>query len=430
MKAGPDNLTLEQIGTYSAMLKRNEISKETFTTHQHSACPTCGACAFMGTAITMQVMAEALGLSLTGTSCIPAVSHQLTEFTCHAAEALVNLVEKNIKPSQILTKEAFENAIMVHAAVAGSSNVLLHLPAIAYELGIEIDADTFDAIHKRIPYIANIRPSGDYPAEYFWYAGGVPAIMEAIKEYLHLDAMTVTGRTLGENLERYKNSKLYNQQKALLEQYKVKKKITVIFPVTSPIHDTGSLATLKGNIAPEGSVIKHSAVAQSMHHAILRAKVYNCEEDAFNAVISHLVKPGDAVIIRYEGPKGSGMPELFYTTEAIASNPDLIASTALITDGRFSGATRGPAIGHVCPEASEGGPIALIEENDLIEIDIENRSINLIGIEGEKQPSEIISQCLFDRKTKWVKPEYQNNTGVLRQYRKLAVSAIKGAYME
>ncbi len=429
MKAGPNNLTLEQIGTYSAMLYRGEINADKFKEYQHHACPTCGACAFMGTAATMQIMAEALGLALPGTALMAATADELRDVAKRAAVQVLELIKIDLKPSEILTEKAFENAIMVHAAIAGSTNTLLHIPAIAHEVGIEISPDLFDQIHRKIPYITNIRPSGSWPAEYFWYAGGVPAIMEEIKEYLHLDVLTVTGKTLGENLDDLKISGYYEECYQYLVEKGVEKE-EIIKTIHNPLNKEGSVAILKGNLAPEGAVVKHSAIDKSMMQVTLTARPFDTEEEAMKAVLNKTTKPGDAVFIRYEGPKGTGMPEMFYTTEAIASDPELISSTALITDGRYSGATRGPAIGHVSPEASEGGPIALVEEGDLIRIDIPNRSLDIIGVNGEEKTSEEIEKILEERKMRWKKPEAKYKTGVLSIYSKLAVSPMKGAYME
>ncbi|QGU94827.1 dihydroxy-acid dehydratase [Clostridium bovifaecis] len=429
MDAGPNMLTLEQIGAYSAQYERGEISEEEFTNLKHNACPSCGACSFMGTASTMQVMAEALGVALPGTALMPATSENIKIAARNAGEHALKLVEMGIKPSEIMTKKAFENAIMVHAAIAGSSNSLLHIPAIAHELEIEIEADLFNEIHKRIPYILNIRPSGFYPGAYFWYAGGVPAIMEEIKEFLHLDVMTVTGKTLGENLEDLKKTGYYETCNKYLKALGVKKE-DVIKSKDNPIQAQGAIAILKGNLAPEGAVVKHSAVSKKLMNVILKAKTYNCEEDALKAVLTKEVKPGDAVFIRYEGPKGSGMPEMFYTTEAIASDPELVESIALITDGRYSGATRGPAIGHVSPEASEGGPIALVEDGDLIKIDIPERLLEIVGINGKEKTEEEMKVILKERKSRWVKPAPKYTKGALGVYTKLAVSPMKGGYME
>lgn len=429
MKAGPNMLTLEQIGTYSAMYERNEISQEELNYYKCNACPTCGACSFMGTAATMQVMAEALGMALPGSALMPATSDDISELAFEAGKHAVNLALSGLKPSDIMTLKAFENAIMVHAAIAGSTNVLLHLPAIAHELNIEISPDLFDSIHKKIPYILNVRPSGLYPAEYFWYAGGVPAIMQEISDFLHLDAMTVTGRTLGENLDYLKQIGFYEKCNRYLKDTGVTKG-DVIKNIKMPIQEQGAIAVLKGNIAPEGAVVKHSAVDANMLSVTLAARVFDCEEEALAAVLKGDIKPGNAVVIRYEGPKGSGMPEMFYTTEAIASDKNLASTTALITDGRFSGATRGPAIGHVSPEASEGGPIALLHDGDLIKIDIPTRRLDLVGIDGKVMTEEEIDNILIERKNKWVKPKPKYTTGVLGLYAKLAVSPIKGAYMQ
>lgn len=429
MKAGPNMLTLEQIGMYSAMYERSEITEEEFAYYKSNACPTCGACSFMGTASTMQVMAEALGMTLPGTALMPAVSVDVLNAAAEAGKHAIDLAYKGLKPSDIMTLKAFENAIMVHAAIAGSTNALLHLPAIAHELNIEITPDLFDSIHRRIPYILNIRPSGFYPAEYFWYAGGVPAVMEKIRDFLHLDVVTVTGRTLGENLDNIKRTGYFEKCNEYLKNTEITNE-DIIKSCKSPIQDHGAVAILKGNIATEGAVVKHSAVDRAMLSVTLVARVFDCEEEALSAVLKGNIKPGDAVIIRYEGPKGSGMPEMFYTTEAIASDKELVSSTALITDGRFSGATRGPAIGHVSPEASEGGPIALIKDGDLVRIDIPNRKLDLVGAEGKELSETEVENILCARKKEWIKPKPRYTKGALGLYTKLAVSPIKGAYMQ
>lgn len=429
MAAGPNMLTLEQLGTYSARFERGEITEKELCFAKENACPSCGACSFMGTASTMQVTAEALGLTLPGSALLPATSPDLLTKAYETGIRAIELAKEGLLPSQILTEKAFENAIMVHAAIAGSSNSLLHIPAIAHEVGIELDADKFDEIHRRIPYILNIRPSGFYPGEYFYYAGGVPGIMEEIKEFLHLDVMTVTGKTLGENLEELKRNGYYERCYAELEKRNLKKE-DIIKTVANPIQKQGALAILKGNLAPEGAVIKHSAVPKEMREAVLIARPFNSEEEAIKAVLTGVINPGDAVIIRYEGPKGSGMPEMFYTTEAIASDPRIAASTALITDGRFSGASRGPAIGHVSPEATEGGPIALVEEGDLIKISVLERKLSIIGVKNKELPEEEIEKILVERKKNWKKPEPRFNKGPLAVYTRFAVSPMKGGYIE
>lgn len=429
MNAGPDLLTLEQIGKYSAQYQRGEIDLETFTYYKQHACPSCGACSFIGTATTMQIMAEALGLALPGSSLLPATSTTLHDVAKNVGSYIKTLVEKDIKPLDILTKEAFENAIMVHAAIAGSTNSLLHLPAIGHECGIVLDGDDFDRIHRKIPYLLNLRPSGFYPAEYYYYAGGTPAIMEAIKEHLHLEVMTVTGKTLGENLEDLKQNGYYENCYQFLDKVNVKKE-QLIYPYDKPLNKEGAIAILKGNLAPEGAVVKHSAVPKAMQETVLSARVFNCEEEAIDAILKQRINPGEAVFIRYEGPRGSGMPEMFYTTEAISSDPKLSASIALLTDGRFSGASKGPAIGHISPEAATGGPIALVEDHDLIEISVKNRSLNIIGINGIKQSLETIDAILKQRKEKWIAPKPKYTKGVLSIYTRLAMSPMKGGYME
>lgn len=429
MKAGPNLLTLEQIGTYSAMQKRGEITEDELTYYKNNACPSAGSCSFMGTAATMQIMAEALGLMLPGSAVMPATCEDLESVAIEAGKQIIELAKKNLKARDIVTIKSFENAIIIHAAISGSTNSLLHIPAIAHEFGIDIDAESFDRIHRYAPYLLNIRPTGKWPAEYFYYAGGVPAVMEEVKDLLHLDVMTVTGKTLGENLEDLKKNGFYEKCNEYLKGTGLSKE-DIIKPYKNPIGKNGAIAILKGNIAPEGAVVKHSAVPKEMHKAILKARPFDSEEEAIEAVLSKKIKPGDAVFIRYEGPKGSGMPEMFYTTEAISSDEELSSSIALITDGRFSGASRGPAIGHVSPEAAVGGPIALIEENDLIEIDIEKRILQLVGINGERVSLDEIDKILAKRKESWMPRANKYESGILKIFSEKAVSPMKGGYME
>ena len=428
-------LTLEQIGKFDAWEKTGVIPNDQLDYYKQHACPSCGACSFMGTASTMQIMAEALGLMLPGTALMPATAPELKQAAYDAGAQLMELVEQGITAGDIVTKKSFENAIMVHAAISGSTNATMHLPAIAHEFGIEIDADTFDRMHRGAHYLLNIRPSGDWPAQYFYYAGGVPRVMEEIKSMLHLDVMTVTGKTLGENLEELKKSGFYDHCDKILKQ----KTANLSIPVsrTDIIHTfadakgtDGSIAILKGNLAPEGSVIKHTACPKNMFRATLRAKPYDSEEECIAAVLHGEVQPGDAIFIRYEGPRGSGMPEMFYTGEAICADPKLASSVALITDGRFSGASRGPVIGHVSPEAAVGGPIALVEEGDLIQIDIPNRALAIVGVHGQAKTPGEMEEILARRRAEWQPKEPKYKKGLLKLYSQHAVSPMKGAYME
>lgn len=429
MQAGPNMLTLEQVGTYSAKYQRNEITKEEFLNAKYNACPSCGACSFMGTAGTMQVMVEALGLSLPGSAMMAVEMEDLKNVARLVAKESIRLAYDNIKPSDILTQKAFENAIMIHSAIGGSTNALLHIPAIANELDLNIDMDLFSKIHKEINFITNIRPSGFYPGSYFHKAGGVPAVMRELKKFLHLNVMTVTGKTLGDNLEDLEKSDYFKKSDEELKKINVKRE-DIIKSYKNPIKQGGAIAILKGNIAPEGAVIKHSALPKEMRNVVLKAVTFDREEDAMKAVISKVIKPGDAVIIRYEGPKGSCMPEMFYTMEAISSDESLSSTVALITDGRFSGANRGPAIGHVSPEAATGGPIALIENDDLIHINVDEYSINIIGVKNEKKSKSEIESILNERKNK-LKPFIPKfKKGALAVYSSLATGAMKGAYME
>ena len=429
MDAGPDLLTLEQIGAYSAMCQRGEISPEKLEYYKQHACPSCGACSFMGTASTMQIMAEALGLALPGSALLPATGEKLRQYAFEAGRQAVWLARKGLTPDKIVTMESFENAIMVHAAISGSTNSLLHLPAIAREFGLSIDGDTFDRLHRGAHYLLDIRPAGRWPAQYFYYAGGVPRIMEEIRSMLHLDVMTVTGKTLGENLEELKKNGYYQEGEAYLKQLGLCRE-DVIRPFDRPFGTDGSIAVLKGNLAPEGAVVKHTVVPRAMFQATLRARPFDCEEDAIHAVLTHEIRPGDAVIIRYEGPAGSGMPEMFYTTEAIASDEELGASIALLTDGRFSGASKGPAVGHISPEAAQGGPIALVQEGDLIRLDIPGRRLDLVGVDNREMEPAQVEEILAERRRHWKPRPSRYEKGVLKLFADRAVSPMKGGYME
>ena len=436
MNAGPEMLTLEQLGMYSAKYERGEIDEAKLDWAKCNACPSCGACSFIGTASTMQIMAEALGLALPGSALMPATSPDLLAYAREAGKRAVSMAgEEAMRPSKIVTMDSFENAIYVHAAISGSTNCLLHLPAIAHEFGIEITGDTFDRIHRGAKYLLDVRPAGRWPAECFYYAGGVPAIMEEIKEHLHLDVMTVTGKTLGENLEELKANGFYEKCDKWLQEFNQRYQVNVtrediIRPYDKAIGTDGSIAVLKGNLAPEGAVIKHTACPKEMFKSVLRARPFDSEEECLDAVLKHKVQKGDAVFIRYEGPKGSGMPEMFYTSEAISSDKELGKSIALITDGRFSGASTGPVIGHCSPEAVDGGPIALVEEGDLIEIDVMGRKLNIIGVAGERKTPEEIDEILKERRKNWKPREMKYKKGVLRMFSQHATSPMKGAYLE
>ena len=427
MDAGPDLLTLEQIGIYAAQCARGEITPEKLEWYKHHACPSCGACSFMGTASTMQIMGEALGLMLPGTALLPATSPELTDAARRAGEMVMKLAKMNLKPRDIVTRASFENAVMVHAAISGSTNSLLHIPAIAREFGVEFDAEMFDRLHRGARYLLDIRPAGRWPAQYFTYAGGVPRVMEEIRSILHLDAMTVTGRTLGENLEELKSSGYYDRCEEACARVGLAWQ-DIIRPYDRPIGKDGAIAILRGNLAPDGAVIKHTACPKEMFSATLRARPFDSEEAALSAVLRHDIQAGDAVIIRYEGPKGSGMPEMFYTTEAISSDPELGKTIALITDGRFSGASTGPVIGHVSPEAAEGGPIALVEAGDLIRIDIPTRKLEIVGVNGMPLPPEDVAAILARRRAAWV-PKKDARSGVLKLFREHAASPMEGGSM-
>lgn len=435
MSAGPELLTLEQLGMYAAQYERGEIDEERLNWAKRSACPSCGACSFIGTASTMQILAEALGLALPGSALLPATSPDLPDYAYRAGQQAVALALKGLRPSDIVTMKSLENAILVHAAISGSTNALLHLPAIAHEFGLSIDGDTFDRLHRGAHYLLDLRPAGRWPAEFFYYAGGVPAIMEELRDVLHLDALTVTGKTLGENLAQLRENGFYQRCQALLEASNARRGLRlrredIIRPFDRAIGTEGSVAVLKGNLAPEGAVIKHTACPKEMFHALLRARPFDSEEECLDAVLHHRVQKGDAVFIRYEGPQGSGMPEMFYTSEAISTDRELGRAIALITDGRFSGASTGPVIGHCSPEAQVGGPIALVEEDDLIEIDVPGRVLAIVGVKGERRSPEEIDAILAERRKRWQPKARKYRRGVLRLFSEHAASPMKGAYLD
>ena len=435
MSAGPEMLTLEQLGMYSAGFERGEISAEKLNWAKCNACPGCGACSFIGTASTMQIMAEALGLALPGSALLPAASPDLMDYAYRAGKQSVSLALAGLRPGDIVTMRSVENAILVHAAISGSTNALLHLPAICHEYGIRIDGNTFDQLHRGARYLLDLRPAGRWPAEFFYYAGGVPAIMEELRPVLHLDAMTVTGKTLGENLDELKAGGFYERCERWLQEANQKYQIRltredIIRPWSRAIGTDGSIAVLRGSLAPDGAVIKHTACPRDMFEAVLRARPFDSEEECLDAVLHHKVQKGDAVLIRYEGPKGSGMPEMFYTSEAISSDRELGKSIALITDGRFSGASTGPVIGHCSPEAQAGGPIALVEEGDLIYLNVMERKLDIIGIAGKRLPPEEIEAVLAERKKRWKPKKPRYTRGVLRLFSELAASPMKGAYLD
>lgn len=425
MRHGPNQTTSLVAGEISLKEKRKgEITPEEVRDYKLTGCPSVGACTFMGTASTMQCMAEALGLALPGSALVPATMRELVTVSRNSGRQIVELVKLNLTPDQILTKDAFWNAIVIHSAIGGSTNALLHLPSIALEIGIELDLEWFYEINQMVPHIGNINPSGKHLTEAFWFAGGVPMVQEKLKQYLKLDAMTVTGKTLGENLEEVQRDHFYERNVGYLHNYGLQREDVIANP--EDVMEKGTIAILKGNLAPEGAVIKYSACKEELRVHRGRAVVFECEEDAHRAVVNHQIQPGEILVIRYEGPRGSGMPEMLMTTEAIACDNTLNGSVSLITDGRFSGATRGAAIGHVSPEAAAGGPIAYIETGDILEYNVYQRTLNLIGTQGELLEPEEINRIFERRKSRKL---IRNNKekGMLGRYMSSAMSAMKGA---
>jgi len=425
MRPGPNMTTSLVAGDISLRKKRGEVNEQEIRDYKLTGCPSCGACAFLGTASTMQCMAEALGLALPGSALMPATMRDILQNARNAGRKIMQLIARGIKASDILTKEAFKNAIIVHAAIGGSTNATLHLPAIAEELGIEITPEEFDEINNKVPHIANITPSGTNLTESFWFAGGIPMVQLVLKDYLNLNVLTVTGNTLGENLRDLKNDNFFMRYIGYLNNYGLRKE-DVIIP-TERAKEKGSIAFLKGNLAPEGSVFKYSACIESMRSHTGPARVFNREEDAYNAVVNNEINPGDVIIIRYEGPRGSGMPEMLATTEAIVNDKRLNGSVALVTDGRFSGGTSGASIGHISPEAAVGGPIAFVKDGDIIAYNLKNRSINVIGINKQLCSTEEVNIALEKRKTEEGLIPRPKRVGLFKRYTENASSAIKGA---
>lgn len=425
-RAGPKMSHSLLVGDVATKWRKGQDVTTEIRDYTLSGCPGAGACQFMGTASTMQCMAEALGMALPGSALAPASLFDIRRMARQAGHRILDLVQKGIKPSDILTTAAFENAIKVHAALSGSTNALLHLPAVSHELGIEIDVQWFDRINREIPHLVNVQPSGEHVSEMVWYAGGVPRVQLELRDMLDLEVMTVTGSTLGDNLQELEESGFFQRGEGYLFNYGLERE-DVIYPISKST-GYGSIAVLKGNLAPEGAVVKFSAVPSDMMQHEGPVRVFNSEEEALSAILQDQVEPGSVIVLRYEGPRGCGMPEILSTTEALVTNPTL-QHTAIITDGRFSGATRGPCIGHVSPEAAAGGPIALVEDGDIVLIDIPARSLNIVGLNRKRSDAAEVQSVLAERKESWNPTVRQPASGILKRYTGQAVSAIKGAYL-
>ena len=425
MRPGPDMTTSLVAGDISLRQKRKDaVTPQEVRDYKLTGCPSCGACTFLGTASTMQCMAEALGLTLPGAALMPATMRDILGSARMAGRKIMELIDRGIKVSDIVTREALENAVIIHSAIGGSTNATIHLPAIARELGIILEPELFDRINHQVPHLGNITPSGEHLTEAFWFAGGIPMVELELRDMLHLDVVTVTGKTLGENLEDLEKENFFQRNLGYLHNYGLERE-QVIFPVEKA-REKGSVAILRGNLAPDGAVIKYSACTEDMRERKGPARVFNCEEDAYQAVVDKKVAPGDMLIIRYEGPRGSGMPEMLMTTEAIVCDEELNGEVALITDGRFSGATRGAAIGHVSPEAAAGGPLAFVEDGDILAYSVKNRSLDIVGIRGEEKSPEEIEEILQERRKAGILPRPERK-GLLKRYTSHALSAMEGA---
>ncbi|MBX2860132.1 MAG: dihydroxy-acid dehydratase [Vampirovibrio sp.] len=442
MDSGPEGFTLEGVGTMYAKKRRGELNDTDYEFLRSNACPSSGSCAFFGTAATMQMLSEAMGLAQPSTALIPAHLNALKDSARSAGTRVLELISEDLRPRDIFTQETLENALIVHAATGGSTNALIHLAAMAQEAGLDFSYEKVNEINRRVPFILNLKPSGRFNCNMIWYAGGIHRILWELRGFLNLNTKSVTGLTLGENLEILDRTGHFQQMPGYLANYGATVK-DLIRPVSEPLAPTGSIRVLFGNLAPEGAVVKVSAWLKDQNDTaekkIYAARVFDTQQVALEAIFAGKINPGDAIIIRYEGPAASGMPEQFYVTEAIASNPILATSTALITDGRFSGATRGPALGHVCPEAARGGPIAVVEEGDEIEIDLNACSLNIIGVKATNHPNSVgentgtkassvddIAQILQMRLDEWVAPRPKYNQGLLGIYTRCALPVHEG----
>lgn len=391
----------EAVGAYAA----GKITEEQLKEYEAKTCPTCGSCSGMYTANSMNCLTEALGMGLRGNGTIPAVYSERIKLAKHAGMQIMELVKKDIKPRDIMTEKAFMNALTVDMALGCSTNSMLHLPAIAREAGVELNVDIANEISARTPNLCHLAPAGHTYIEELNEAGGVYAVMNELnkKKLLNTDVMTVTGKTMAENIAGCANMNT-----------------EVIRPIDNPYSTTGGIAVLKGNLAPDSCVVKRSAVVPEMMVHEGPARVFDCEEDAIAAIKGGRIVAGDVVVIRYEGPKGGpGMREMLNPTSAIAGM-GLGSSVALITDGRFSGASRGASIGHVCPEAAVGGPIALVKEGDLIKINIPENKLELAVSDEE----------LAARRAEWKTREPKVTTGYLARYAKMVSDSCKGAVLE
>jgi dihydroxy-acid dehydratase len=425
----PDYVTSNKLWSMGAAFKRGELTEDELELAQRGACPTCGACQFMGSAATGQVLAEALGLALPGSALVPQPLTKLLRYARAAGKQVLRLLAEDLTPRRILTREAFENAIVIHAAIGGSTNALLHLPPIAQEAGVDITIDDFDRIHRQVPVLANVKSTGRYPVEYFWYAGGVPALMLELRDMLHLDCLTVTGKTLGENLEEIEHSKFFMRERlGYLKNLRIEPD-EIIRPRDDPFGTDGGLAILRGNLAPEGAMVKTFSVPKEMHVHTGPARVFEDEPDAIEALVERRITPGDVLVIRYEGPRAHGMPEMYFAAAILSADPVLNSTTAIVTDGRYSGAMQGPCIGHVTPEALDGGPIALVEENDLIELDVPERRLSIVGVAGERRTEDEMTEILAERRERWTPRPSRHTRGILSLYSQVASSASHGAAM-
>ncbi|HVT69474.1 MAG TPA: dihydroxy-acid dehydratase [Trebonia sp.] len=423
----PDSLTSDNMWPMGAEVERGDVSREELESAQRGACPTCGACQFMGSASTGQVLAEALGLALPGSALTPEPLAKLLRYARATGKQAVRLIQSNLTARRILTREAFENAIILHAAVGGSTNALLHLPAVAREAGVDITIDDFDRIHRRVPVLANVKTTGIYPVEYFWYAGGVPAVMLELRDMLHQNCLTVTGKTVGENLDEIAASPVYfAERRGYLNNVKVTRD-EIIRPRDDPFGTDGGVAVLYGNLAPGGAMVKAFSVPKEMHVHTGPARVFDFEEEAVHALVARQIKPGDVLVVRYEGPRANGMPEMYYAAAILSADRALNTTTAIITDGRYSGAMKGPCVGHIAPEAIEGGPIALVYDGDLIEINVPRRRLDIVGVDGEHRPPEKIEEALRERKRIWKPLLPRHDSGILSLYSRVARDSSEGA---
>jgi dihydroxy-acid dehydratase len=426
MPPSDDCRTLDYVATLAQEAARGPVPEGEVRHFNEVAAPGVGCCAFMGTAATMQIMLEALGVAPPASALIPAADFALSRSARQAASLLAQALERGLRFADVVDERALHNALAVHAAVGGSTNALLHLAALAAELGLPFDLADYNRIQGAVPFITNVRPSGEHPSAFLWFAGGAAAVMNEIRDYLRLDAATITGSTLGKNLNDLAKTAFFERNPRRLSCWGLSRE-DVIRPAAKPLSRRGAVKVLFGNIAPAGAVVKVAAAAAAKFKG--RARIFFDEGEARAAVNEGRVRRGTVMVLPFQGARAAGMPELFYLTEALASHPRLGDKVALVTDGRFSGGTRGLCVGHVSPEAAAGGPLAAVRDGDTIEIDADGAKLNVVATAGGARGRDV--KGALERRLEAMPPfEAGRRPGLFGLYTSLAGPPERGARME